>query len=86
MKTIRLRRDEQAPEGSNSVVINELPNGKFGFMGVTLIGADYPARGKVTYTAITPNEFDSYGEAEAAAITWAKECALAELYIETQNA
>ncbi|HEX8363759.1 MAG TPA: hypothetical protein VF603_00570 [Allosphingosinicella sp.] len=85
MQILRLRRGERAPDAADRVTINALPNGKYGFMGVTETRAEYPARSLPIY-AVAPNEWLSYEEAEAAAMAWAKDHAIEILYVETGEA
>ncbi|HEX6376900.1 MAG TPA: hypothetical protein VFZ91_14405 [Allosphingosinicella sp.] len=66
---------EAAPEGSDRVTINVLPNGKAGFTSTHQAGS-------VQAHGIHENIFPTEAAAIEAALRWAEECRIEVLYVE----
>ena len=75
MNVHELPAGEHGPEHSDRVQINVLASGKAGFTGVRQMG-------NVTAHSVSPNSFDTEDEALAAALAWAEENNVKELYVE----
>ncbi|HEX8573066.1 MAG TPA: hypothetical protein VF759_09970 [Allosphingosinicella sp.] len=78
MKIVRLKPGERAPDDSDRIIVNSLPNGRHGVTGVTANRRSRPE----AVTMITPNALASDGEAEAAGIRWAMQHPIDVLYVE----
>lgn len=81
MDITRLAPGEPPPPEADRIAITAMPNGTFGYTVITTGGSGFGVRAMTIHTAITPNEFVSYEDAEANAIAWAEEHNVAHLYI-----
>lgn len=77
MRIVRLKPGERAPEDSDYIVINSLPNGRHGVSGVTSTRGLRPE----AVTMVTRNALATDGEAEAAGIRWGMEQGIGVLYV-----
>jgi hypothetical protein len=75
MDVCELPAGEAAPDGSDRVTINVLPNGKAGFTSTRQTGS-------VQAHAIHENVFPTEAAAFEAAVRWAQECRIEVLYVE----
>lgn len=75
MDVHKLPLGENAPEGSDRVTINVLPNGKAGFTSTRQAGS-------VQAHGIHENVFPTEAAAIEAAVRWAQECRIEVLYVE----
>lgn len=78
MEIVRLGPGERAPDNSDRITINSLPNGRHGVSGVTV---DRATRGAAVHM-ITENSMPSADEAEAAGIRWAMQQPIDVLFVE----
>lgn len=82
MKVIPLEKGRLAPDNSDRLIINELPNGKY---GVTAITASREARSAGAFFNY-PNDLATAAAAEWIGTMWAEQHEIELLYIEHNEA